>query len=131
MNYSPLYGDEKAAWLHEELRDVPMKGQHRFQRITVLRGDKLAVYELELGPQEDALPAPFNIASKVGNDRIEHWAYSVAEIRELADRLREQKAPEQIERTDLVPAWFNELDERMQWRRRRSVYGSLINIQRN
>ncbi len=101
---SLIFPDEKAFWLTEGWRLVPGMGERRIQSILVLRGDEIATYEKDLGPKDDYKADKFQIPS--------FWEYSVAEVQDIADYLREGKPmsdPE--EQRDLRQAYLQQLEE--------------------
>lgn len=112
--------DEKAYWLSEGWRPIPpLPGERRIQIIHVLRGDQIVLWEKDLGPKGNFQADKFQIPS--------FWEYSVAELQEIADYLREGKPlsnPE--ERLDLMACWAKELDERQMLRTHKSVYGPAL-----
>lgn len=97
----------------------PLPGERRLQIIHVLRGDEIAAYEVDLGPREMYQADKFQIPS--------FWEYSVAELQEIADSLREGKPmsnPE--ERLDLIACWARTLDEGRMRRTHRSTFGPAL-----
>lgn len=119
--------DERVWWLREITRDKPMFGPHRFQYIDVLRDDLLFSFVKDLGPAF-LFPgaSPFNF-----------WAanlYSVGEVMEIADRLREGKPPEGPEDhdpSDILERYKRQLDEEALLREHRTTSGPLITVQRD
>ena len=124
---------EDAGWLHpdtlvwlllETERDKPMWGKHRYQSVWVHQVDgSLRRYERELGP---ALAFP-------GGLLFQFWAadcYSVGEVMEIADRLREGKPPEDKEPADLIGEYRKEQEELRDLAAHRSVSGPALTIQR-
>lgn len=114
-----IFKDEKAFWLSEGWR-----GERRIQILHVLRGDKIAVHEEDLGLQSECKADKFQIPS--------FWEYSVAELQDIADFLRDGKPmsnPE--EQRDLASLWLEELDEKRAQMAHRSVYGPALAIARS
>ena len=111
--------DERAEWLQEYDLDG-----HRLQSITAYRGEKLCKFTKDLGlallyPKAH----PFNF-----------WAageYSVGEAMEIADRMRDNKPPEEREQTDLWGEYRKQNEEKSALHAHRSVVGPHITIQRN
>ena len=121
--------DEKAYLLMEGWHLNPLFGERRVQRIWVLRDDDLAVWTKDLGPRDAFRADRFQIPSGIGNDHVELWAYSVGEIREIADYLR----GERHEHEPPSPMWqlyCQDLDEKLAQKAHRTVTGPLITIQR-
>ncbi len=115
--------DEKAFWLTETWRRTPL-GDRRVQRIQVLRGDEIVVYEQDAGPWDMENDQPFQAPS--------FWEYSVAELQEIALSNRNGKAPtDPDDRMDILEVWARELDERRMRAEHRSVSGPYFSKERD
>jgi hypothetical protein len=121
--------DEPALRL-EELNVQGINGQkmQRRQFIHVIRDDKRAVWSEDLGDADSFFTPPFSIPSL-----LEH---TVAELREIADQLRESK--ESVNRVDelseastLIKDAIDQAEERTLKMRRVSVNGPSITVERN
>ena len=126
--------DERAKWLIETNVDIPGRGSLRVQRIQVLREPfGLAIYEVILGPSGLWKMGPFQIPSGIGDDPPYHWAYSVGEIREQADFLREGRVPDDGALPDphMVQGWLEQLDQLENWKKMRSQFGAAYKVQRD
>jgi hypothetical protein len=113
--------DEKAFWLTESWQQTIL-GERRIQRIQVLRGDKIAVYESDMGPWNAATDFPFQAPS--------FWEYSVAELQEIAEQSRGHVPDGEEKRIDLVEVWAQELDEKRMERDHVSTFGPLVRKER-
>ena len=115
--------DEKVEYLWERTNDKPGYGPYRYQHITSRRGNLLVEFVKELG---SALlfpgASPLNILCM--------GLYSVGEAMEIADRMRENKPPEEVEPTNLMQKWAEEQDEKRMLKQHKSVSGSHLAIQR-
>ena len=122
--------DEKAYWLFEGWRNMLFRlpsgrfggrGERRVQLIYVDRGDAIAVYEKDLGAREGFEADKFQIPS--------FWEYSVAELQDIADYLRDDKPlsnPPVEERLDLMACWAKTLDERRMQKAHKSTFGPAL-----
>ena len=107
--------DEKAYWLIESWQRTPL-GDRRIQRIQVMRGDAIAVYEHDVGPWNIETDQPFQAVSL--------WEYSVAELQDIAMEARSGKPPtDPDDRMDILDVWTKQLDERRMRRAHRSTFG--------
>lgn len=103
-------------------------GMHRWQVIYVNRGDRLAEYHRDMG--DAAL-------YEVGSLRIPSlWEHTVAELQDIADNVRSLKRQQRSMMAELqgestllrdAEAFVEEVYKR---RRRRSVFGPAISVQR-
>ena len=110
--------DEKAYRLTETWQRTPL-GDRRVQRIQVLRDDRIAVYEQDVGPWDMEKDHPFYFPSM--------GEYSVAEVQEVAMQSREGRPlREPDDRLDILAAWQRNLDERRMRRDHRSSFGPFI-----
>lgn len=103
---------------------VPQQGLRRIQYISAVRGDKLCTFKKDLGPSM-MFPgaAPFNF-----------WAggaYSVGEATEQANWLRESKAPDQREPTNIGVEYLKQKEELTAQKKHKSVFGPNITVVRN
>lgn len=116
--------DERAWCLWEFDKAVERQGMHRFQKITVRRGDYQCDFVKDLGPSFLFPKAsPFSFFSMN--------MYSVGEVMEKAEWLREGQPPEDgHEPTDLLGEYKKELDEKLAQKAHRSVSGPFIHIER-
>ena len=126
---SIIKNDEPALRL-EELKVQGIKGQkmQRRQFIHVVRNDKRAVWSKDLGDAESFHAPPFSIPSL-----LEH---TVAELREIADQLRESKDSntrlnELSEASTLINDAIDQAEELTLKMRRVSVNGPSITVERN
>lgn len=115
-----LHVDEWVEWLEEFSRNV-VGGRRRIQRITVRRGEYWCDFEKDMGPAENFRPNPLFMV--LGS------AYRVGEAMDMAERLREDKAPEETKST-LAEDYLRERDEARQLRKHRTVSGPSLTIQR-
>ena len=117
---------DNRAWLvREENKDKPGFDMHRYQTITVRRDGMEYDYTKELGP---AILWPH------AGPGFQFWAaneYSVGEVMEISERLREGKPPEQREPTNLIEKYREQEEEKRALRAHRSVSGPHISIGRN
>ena len=123
LSPNDLFIDEKVWELAETNRDLEQIGSHRIQRIRVRRGDQLEDFEKDMGPSE-LWP----------HEQIHFFAgfeYSVGEAMEIAQMLRESKAPMQRGPRDLFGDWLKFCGEKQQQVAHRTVVGPLVTIQRN
>lgn len=118
-----VWPDERVYWLIEGMRRSPVLGERRIQKIAVLRGDKMAVYEEDKGAWNIEKDTPFLCPS--------FWEYSVEEVQYIADRARENKVPtEPEEPINLIAVWAKDLDEARAKQRHVSVSGSYFRKER-
>ena len=86
--------DEPCYWLSEEnLQSHGSRGWRRYQRIKVIRNDLVVEYRRDLGPARRFKADQFQMPGGVrdtATGRIEIF-YSVAELQEAADQLRDRK----------------------------------------
>ncbi len=135
--------DEKCLWLKE--MDRPSAGfreRHRFQEIRVMRGDRPATFEWDMGPREmyrrAALFLPTGIAHLKNGDRLASdenvpWEqvrryeplYRVGEAMEIADELRAEEPHEDLlsKPRDLIREYVDRAEEIAKWRQYRSTFG--------
>lgn len=116
--------DEWAESIVETERDKPGFGMHRYQRIWAVRGDRLCVFEKEMGP----------VTAFHGAHLLNFWAaglYRVGEVMEIAERLREGRPPERTEPSNLMGQYRNELEEKRDLRAHRTTSGPHVTIVRN
>ena len=121
---SGLSVDEKVWAFEERVRDKPQHGLHRYQHIWVRRGDSEYEFVLEMGPESRYANCP-----QIGKS----WTaglYSVGEVIEICQMLREGKDPEPTEPSDLIGQWQQQEEEKRALRAHRSVIGAHITIQR-
>ncbi len=119
----PLHPDERVEWVREYVREKPMFGPYRYQSMRVHRGDRLVVFEVELGP-EIQFSGAHPINGYLG------FEYSVGEACDIANEARYGR-PEPEEPQDLVKNWFEQLDESRQQKTHRSVSGPDVRIERH
>lgn len=128
--------DEPCFMLVEENWQSPgSRGFHRYQTVRVVRGDRLADYQTDLGLASRFRKAiQFRIPGGVlepesGRIRIFH---TVGELRDIADMVRSGKVPpSEIEPSDLVTGYYDHMDQRHRWQKRASTSGPLVWIQRS
>lgn len=116
--------DEKVWYMREDVRDKPQWGMHRYQHIFVRRGEMQYEYVKDMGP-EMLYPKASVFQFWAGNE------YSVGEVMEIADRIRDNKPPEEREPTDLGKKFMEQQEEKRALRAHRSVSGAHITIARN
>ena len=120
----PLLDDEWVEWITENDRPVERQGNHRFQRITVRRGEYEHKFDLDLGPSvlfPGASPFQFFAGG----------FYRVGECVEIAARARENRMPEEDEPLDLLDSWTRKVDEKAARRAHRSVSGPHFSKERS
>ncbi len=117
--------DEKVWWFEETWRPIAGKGARRIERIAVKRGDGIAVYENDVGPFDMKRNHVFRAPS--------YWCYSVAELRELAMRSRENKPMTEPDENvfDVMSQWRRTLEERAARRKHRTVVGPYLRKERS
>ena len=112
-----LHQDEKVEWIWESDAEKPMFGRYRYQHIQLVRDGNMRHFVAELGPTgAHPLWAPFNF-----------WAaglYSVGEVLAIAERLRENRPPEEHEPIDLARSYLNLQEENQKRRSHRSTFGA-------
>lgn len=121
--------DESCLYLQESVRVGPPKallpGQyHRYERILVNRNDAISEWWFDLGLEADFTTGIFQMPC--------FWLHSVGEARECAQAKRAglMHTVEQEPR-DLWGDWFKQLEQEDLKRRRVSVSGPYINVERN
>lgn len=108
--------DERVWWFAETWQRTAAFGDRRIQRMTVKRGDGLAIYEEDVGPFDKDKDHVFNAPC--------FWQYSVAEMQELAQLSRDSKPlREPEEHLDLKAAAREDLEERIARKYHRSIVG--------
>ena len=116
--------DERVQWLLEETKPKYKVGNVRYQHIWVRRGDKACMFTKELGP---AILFP--------TQGLCFWGageYSVGEAMEIADRLRENKPPEQRDPTrDILDSFRKQQDEKRDLAHHRTRSGPHITVVRS
>lgn len=125
-----VHPDEKAMSLREQNMVRPPTHQwHRYQIVTVNRGDELAEWWRDLGPSEN-FPAP-------GCEIPALWEHTVGELWDIAQHYRLQddywrKTAEEIQgESTLIPDFLNQYQERNEILRNRSRFGPGYTKQRN
>lgn len=105
-----------------------MEGQHRFQIVTVVRGDKLVRHVRDMGDTSLYDCGGLNVPGLLEN--------TVAELREIADQWRSDQrwerdilANEQGEST-LLERWVEQADQKAKSLQGLSVFGSGVTVQR-
>lgn len=127
--------DEWCYGLREDvLRPAGLDGPHRYQRIKVVRHDRLVEWRDDMGPADAYKATPnggrqFFIPSgqTLPDGKIEMW-HRVWELREMADRLRnarEDRWPD-IVTTDWEQAFHDEADRRRREATKVSIFGPLF-----
>lgn len=116
--------DEKVEWIAEMEKDKPRFGTHRYQLVQVRRGQVMCDFKKDMGPSFLYPNAPPMQQAWLGG------LYSVGEALEIAERMRENKPPEEREPTDLVQGYLVQQDEKRALRAHRSVSGPLVSIER-
>ena len=119
--------DELSLGLVEDDRTPPGKGKRRFQVITVVRNDRLANWVYDLGPAKGFLAHGFSIPSGqvLPDGRIDAW-HTVAELREIADKLRESKKDDMFDPApsmDWTQAYQDEMDRLRREAMKMSIFG--------
>lgn len=108
--------DEKVEWMWEWEKDKPGYGLYRYQHIQLVREGQMRHFVAEVGPViAHPMWKPFNF-----------WAageYSVGECLEIAERLREGKAPDNDEPIDLALSYLRLLEERLKRQAHISEFG--------
>ena len=140
--------DEMCLMLQETDRPT-MMGQHRFQEITVMRGQHPALYEWDMGPREMYQRRDLIIPLGVVTDRDgEGYAYGtlarhlihrykpdirVGDAMDIADEKRSEMLREDLMLPDMnwAQGWVDHEAEKAQWRANRSTFGPLGSIVRN
>ena len=128
--------DEPCFVLVEENWQSPgSRGFHRYQTVRVIRDDRLAEYQTDLGPASRFRKAiPFRLLGGVrypDSGRIE-ICHTVGELRDIADLFRSGKIPApEIEPSDLATGYYDHMDQRHRWQKRASTSGPLVWIQRS
>jgi len=121
-----LHPDEPVWWLREMIRvdnKTPGAVPMRVQGIQVIRDDKPTWFTRVLGPE----------CFFAGQHLINFMAgalYSVGEVVEIAERLREGK-PEAEEPSDLLGDYMKQCDELQAIKAHKTVNGPYLTIQRN
>ena len=93
------------------------------QRIAVLRGDEVAIYEEDMGVWDIEKDRAFQAPS--------FWEYKVAELQEIAMQAREGKPPrDPDDRMDIIAEWAVELDERRMRQEHKSTIGPYMRKER-
>ena len=117
--------DEKAWALHELNR-----GGKRIQRIWVNRNGEMALYEREVGLVTEWPKAnPFQVPS--------YWEYSVGEIRDIADYLRDPDGAKSPDDRPAMPervfweTYAENLEEKIALRAHRTTSGRYLTVQRS
>ena len=106
--------DEPAFNLTEVNLQAPdNSGWHRYQIISVVRGERMAEYREDLGPQENFAADSFRIPGGVwdASTRRMEVLHSVGELREIAEyvRLGPTVRPD-IQARDLVGEYHDHMD---------------------
>ena len=106
-------------------------GHRRYQVVIVVRNDRPAEFRLDLGPVTG--DEEFRIMGCVEDDRHMEVLHTVAELREIADYLRERRSgwTKQIEPTDLVKGYHDYMEELPLALRHSSISGAAFTKSRN
>lgn len=102
----------------------PGKGWRRYQRVIVVRNDRPAEYEVDLGAREDFDHEEINVQGAVqdavtGKVEILH---TVAELKEIADFLRAEPKLS-FDRRDIWKEYFDGLENRIKLATATSTFG--------
>lgn len=117
--------------LHEQ--SPGSRGWRRYQIIKVMRADRVAEFRRDLGPARRFKVEQFCIPGGVVDEagRIE-IVCTVGELYDAAELLRSDKyrRPDPQQTPDLVGEYREQPERRRLWRKRRSMSGPLVRIQR-
>lgn len=143
--------DEKCLWLKEEDRlTADSRRWHRFQEIRVMRGERPATYEWDMGPRglynRAALLVPTGVVHLkngdvlASDDRVP-WEqvrryeplYRVGDAMDIADELRSEAPNEDLlpPPIDLIQGYMDRAEEIQKWRKYRSTFGPGGSLVRN
>lgn len=122
-----VHPDEPALSLREiNLVKAPIHQWHRYQIITVNRGDRLTEWWKDLGPKSEAIE--FEVPSL--------WEHTVGELWEIADQLRlqddlwQQRSLELAGESTLIRDFANMREENAKIIHNRSLFGARFRKQR-
>lgn len=125
-----IHPDEKAMSLREiNLVRPPSYQWHRFQIVTVNRGDELAEWWRDLGPAEEFTRPGVEVPSL--------WEHTVGELWDIADHYRMQDdywqkfAEERAAESSLVNDFLEQYEERSKIIKNQSQFGPGVSHQRN
>lgn len=112
------------------------RGWHRYRIVKVPRGEALVEFRQDLGPSSKYKGVqPFAILGAVADDdtgRVE-WVHTVGELIDIADYMadptRQTKEPPQP--FDYVAGYHDEQDKRKLRRKKRSIVGPQVRVQRD
>ncbi|MAH47119.1 hypothetical protein CMI37_14930 [Candidatus Pacearchaeota archaeon] len=129
-------GDEKAYLLLELILAPAMGGLlHRYQIIIVWReGQGKCQYIEDMGLASLWASGPKNVQSAAfANDQPADWSHSIAELRDLVDRLREVDMERilGLEHEDLVQGYHDGVDQYFRDKRHLSMSSPMLRIERN
>ena len=107
------------------------KSKSRYQRLSIVRGDRLVTAWVYLGPAASFAQDEFQIpGGDVVEGRGKVW-HTVGELREIAEELRGRKPYREQEPSDLQTMLRSFVDERNRWRRHTSTFGEGVHLQRD
>jgi hypothetical protein len=121
--------DEPCFGLSEvDLQSPKSRGFHRYQILTVVRGDRLAEMRRDLGvARKFKAVQQFRIPGGVVNEATGKGEilHTVGELIDIADFLRDGRIPEpEVESTlDMTAAYHDTMDMRRRRARKRTVHG--------
>lgn len=123
--------DEHAWSLRELNLPAPdFKGKRRFQIIEVVRGDRLVKWQHDMGPAKSFKANQFNLVGGFVDEQGRgHCFHSVAELREMADELRERKElpdvvdSEPVTAEKWLQAYEDEKDRKRLEAKKQSLFG--------
>lgn len=117
--------DEPCYLLAElHLLNASNMARHRYQILKVVRSDRLVTAYVDLGPAALHSAGEFTVPGGYVDDATGRgYVFStVGELRELADRIREEPRRE-VEPSDLQGAYNAHLEERQRFKTRQSTFG--------
>lgn len=143
--------DEKCLWLKEEDRlTTDGRHWHRFQEIRVMRGERPATFEWDMGPRKlynrAAVFVPTGVVhlnngdvlasdDKVPWEQVRRYEplYRVGDAMDIADELRSEAPNEDLlpEPIDLIRGYLDRAEEMVKWRKYRSTFGPRGSLVRN
>ena len=115
--------DAKVEWIWEWEKPVDGSGPHHLQYVQLVRDGEMRKYMTDLGP----------IVAHPHWKQFNFWAggeYNLGECLEIAERLRNNRDPEQYEPINLGLSYLGLLEEKHKRRLHRSTFGPFVRIER-
>ncbi len=127
---------DEGCWSLKEVNEQSpgSRGWRRYQVIRVIRGDTLAEFRRNLGPARKFKSDQFAIPGGVVDETTGRFEllHTVGELYDMAECLRDPNKSRRAETptTDIIGAYREQPERRAAWRKKRSTFGAMGQLQR-